>query len=67
MNVPIIPIKLLGTEKVLPSGPRGAKPVFHWPKGNKVSIIFGKPFFINQKTTYQKATQLIEEKVRNLK
>ena len=67
MNVPIIPIRLFGTEKVLPSGPRGARPVFRWPKRNNVSITFGKPFFINQKTTYQEATYLIEEKIRNLK
>ena len=67
MGVPIVPIRILGTEKVLPSGPRGAKPTFRWPKRNNVSIIFGKPFLIDQKITYQEATHLIEEKIRNLK
>ena len=67
MDVPIIPIRLSGTEKVVPSGPRGASPIFQWPKRNNVSIIFGEPFSINKKMTYQEATRLIEKKIRNLK
>ena len=66
MEVPVVPIKLNGTQLVIPPGLKGAPPVFHWPKTHKVSVTFGKPFFIDKKMTYQEAARFIEEKIRNL-
>ncbi|MCH8986742.1 1-acyl-sn-glycerol-3-phosphate acyltransferase [Patescibacteria group bacterium] len=66
MGVPIVPIKLSGTQLVIPTGPEGADPVFHWPSRRRVKITFGKPFRIDQKITYQEATKLVEKKIRDL-
>jgi len=66
MGVPVVPVKLNGTQLVIPPGPEGAAPVFLWPKTHKVSVTFGKPLYIDQKMTYQEATRFIEEKMREL-
>ena len=67
MGVPVVLVKLKGTQLVIPPGPEGAAPVFLWPKTHKVSVTFGKPFRLDQKMTYQDATRFIEEKMRELK
>jgi len=66
MGVPIVLVKLKGTQQVIQPGPEGASPVFRWPHRYKVKITFGKPFRIDQKMTYQEATRFIEEKMREL-
>ncbi|MCP6718777.1 MAG: AMP-binding protein [Patescibacteria group bacterium] len=66
MAVPIIPIRLSGTQYVIPPGIEGAKPEFSLPKRHKVSVAFGKPFLIDPKMNYKEATSLIKEKIRNL-
>ncbi|MCH7828496.1 AMP-binding protein [Patescibacteria group bacterium] len=66
MGVPIVPVKLKGTQQVVQPGPEGAPPVFRWPRRHRVKITFGKPFLIDQTMTYQEAARFIEEKIRNL-
>ena len=67
MGVPVVLVKLKGTQLVIPPGREGAAPVFLWPKTHKVSVTFGKPFRLDQKMTYQDATRFIEQKMRELK
>ena len=66
MGVPIIPIKLDGAQKVIPTGPEGEDPVFRWPSRHKVKITFGKPVRVDLKMTYKEATRFVEKKIQDL-
>ena len=56
-NVPIVPVKIIGSEKLLPDGK-----VF--PRMGRAKIIFGQPiFFENKNNTYKKNNKRMTEKI----
>jgi 1-acyl-sn-glycerol-3-phosphate acyltransferase len=60
MQVPVIPVAVRGTERVLPPDtlvPRRSAPV---------TVTFGAPIHITRDTGYTQATQIIEGALRNL-
>ena len=58
MNTKIVPVKINGIFKVLPTGK-------FWPKSGKVSVSFGKPVEIKNES-YIEATKKIEKMVMSL-
>lgn len=63
MGVPVVPVKITGTNKILP---------LHWrlpyPRKfrGRVKLVFGKPIFFSKKSSYLKATKTIEKAIREL-
>lgn len=55
-GVPIIPVYVQGTNKVMAPGAK----LF---KRGPVSVTFGKPFFVNDAPTYEEASQCILDKI----
>lgn len=64
MEVPVVPIKLQDTQKIIPTGQ--GHPVIQWPKRNRVKVTFGKPVMIPRKMSYQEATRFLQQKVQEL-
>jgi long-chain acyl-CoA synthetase len=62
MGVKILPIKISGTQKILPPG---TKPPC-WPKKGQVRIVFGSPLEFPPQTFYPEATEKIENTLMNL-
>ena len=58
MHVPVVPVRIVGLEKVLN---RDA----YWPSHGKVNVAFGKPLTIEGED-YSAATKILEEAVREL-
>ena len=64
MGVPIVPIKLQDTQKIIPPGAEAKLPIFHWPKRHKAIVTFGEPFTVDPTLTYREATTFIEKQMR---
>ena len=62
MGTEIVPIKIDGTQKIVPSG---TEPPF-WPKKSKVTVKFGKPLGFSPTDSYLEATQVIEDALQKL-
>lgn len=59
LNVPVIPVFVKGTEKVLPKGAKFIVPA-------KVAVCFGKQIHIERRMPYQDIAQLILDHIRHL-
>lgn len=61
MQVPIIPVKIIGTQEILP---------IHWKRPRKfkgkVTVNIGKPIYFKKGTSYEEATKIIEKAIRIL-
>jgi 1-acyl-sn-glycerol-3-phosphate acyltransferase len=55
-GVPIIPVKIEGTDNVLPPGG-------HWLKRHPVSVVFGKPLSFSQKEAYPQVAEKIMSEI----
>jgi len=62
MQASVIPIKISGTQKIVPPG---TEPPC-WPKKGVVSVKFGNPLSFSPNTSYLQATEKIENAIRNL-
>jgi len=60
MQAPVVPVVILGTEKILPPG-------YAFPLGRRVvEVRFGKPVRLTRETSYAEATRRIEQAFRVL-
>ena len=60
MDVPIVPIKLIGLYNVLPKGKI-------WPKsGEKVKMIIGKPIIVDKTKSFQDITRMLQNSLEKL-
>lgn len=66
LEVPIVPLKVEGTQYIIPPGPEDAPPRFYWPKRHPVRVTFGEPFTIERTMGYRAATRFVEEKMRGV-
>lgn len=63
MRLPVVPVKITGTNKILP---------LHWrlpyPRQfrGRVEVVFAKPLFFSKKVSYEKARKKIENVMRKL-
>jgi len=55
-GVPVVPVYIKGTEKVMAPGAKSLK-------RGPVSATFGEPFFVNDAPTYEEASQRILDKI----
>ena len=59
-NVPVVPTKILGTDKILPPG----KGFFHL---EKIKVVFGRPFNVKDGLSPKDITERIFSEIKNLK
>lgn len=62
LAVPIVPVKIEGTRKVVPPGVEFPA----WPKKGRVQIVFGKPLIFPTESSYIEATEKIEKAISSL-
>lgn len=58
-GVPVIPVRIEGTEVALPKGARSLKPA-------QINVIFGEEISIERRVPYQDTANLIMDKIRHL-
>lgn len=58
-GVPVIPVRIKGTEVVLPKGAKTLKPA-------QINVIFGEEISIERRVPYQDTANLIMDKIRHL-
>lgn len=63
MQVPTVPIKIKGSEKVVPPGTEFPC----WPQRGKVEVVFGKPLTFPPEASYLEATEKIAKAMKLLK
>ncbi len=61
-SVPVVPVLILGTEKILPRNKKFPK-LFKYD----INIIIGKPIIFSKEIDYRQASQEIMEKIKSLK
>lgn len=61
-GVPVVPVLIMGTEKVLPKGSKFPK-LFKYD----INIMFGKPLVFSKEDDYREVSEIIMEKIKTLK